>query len=391
MGEWHILTGEFPPDVGGVADYTQAVSAGLASAGDRVHVWSPGSAAGPVVEGEVIVHRSLRDFGRRGLADADRALDQFASPRRLLVQWVPHAYGFRSVNLGFCLWLWKRARRHGDRVEIMVHEASLAFREGSIRQDLAALIHRVMIIVLIRAASRVWFSIPEWERRWNRYRLGRSVEFRILPVPSNIPRAVDADGQGAVRARHLGKNRWLVGHFGMQSAHHADLWGRIAEAIVDANPAATLLLIGAGSATLRDAIVDRRPALAGSISATGKLDPAELSRHLRACDVLVQPYPDGINARRGTAMAALEHGRPIVTSVGRHTEPFWGATGAVELVEATPDAMAAAIRRLLEDPARRAALGRAASALYDARFDLRHTISALREAPREGAAGVRPG
>ena len=38
-----------------------------------------------------------------------------------------------------------------------------------------------------------------------------------------------------------------------------------------------------------------------------------LSRHLQACDVLVQPYPEGITSRRTSAMAALAHGRAIVT------------------------------------------------------------------------------
>src|SRR5688500_2261572 len=383
MNEWHILTGEFPPDVGGVADYTRAVSLGLAGAGDRVHVWCPGHEREPVIEDPLIVHRTIPDFGSRGLAAADRQLTEFPAPRLLLVQWVPHAFGYRSLNVGFCLWLWKRARIDRDRVEIMVHEASLAFREGSFRKDVAALIHRLMIIILLRAASRVWFSIPQWERRWARYRLGRAVEFRALPVPSNIPRVTDVSGRAAIRARHVGTNGWLVGHFGMQSAHQAELWARIAAALIARNQAVTLLLIGAGSTTLRDIIVQQTPALAGHIRATGKLESSELSQHLEACDVLIQPYPDGINARRGTAMAALAHGRPMVTSIGRHTEPFWQTSGAVELVEPAPEAIAAGTHRLLEDPARREALGETARQLYDTLFDLRHTVSALRDAQRE--------
>ena len=41
MTTWHIITGEYPPAPGGVSDYTEAVAAGLAAAGDEVHVWCP--------------------------------------------------------------------------------------------------------------------------------------------------------------------------------------------------------------------------------------------------------------------------------------------------------------------------------------------------------------
>ena len=27
------------------------------------------------------------------------------------------------MNVPFCLWLWRRAKKHGDAVEFMVHEA----------------------------------------------------------------------------------------------------------------------------------------------------------------------------------------------------------------------------------------------------------------------------
>ena len=35
---WAIITGEYPPDPGGVSDYTYLVATHLADAGDEVHV-----------------------------------------------------------------------------------------------------------------------------------------------------------------------------------------------------------------------------------------------------------------------------------------------------------------------------------------------------------------
>src|SRR6185295_19114886 len=117
---------EYPPQPGGVSDYTKLIANGLAAAGDEVHVWCPApedsetsdAENGTGDSGAVRVHR---DFGRFAPADLRRAgqgLDKFPAPRRLLVQWVPQGYGYRSLNLPFCLWLWHRARFIKDRVEV---------------------------------------------------------------------------------------------------------------------------------------------------------------------------------------------------------------------------------------------------------------------------------
>src|SRR5207249_3784653 len=111
--------------------------------GDGVHVWCP--SISPLEESApgLTVHRQLGRMSGRDLRQVSRRLNEFPAPRRLLVQWVPHGYGYHSMNLPFCLWLWNRARVWKDEVEIMVHEPFLAFREGSWKQDVAAAVHRM--------------------------------------------------------------------------------------------------------------------------------------------------------------------------------------------------------------------------------------------------------
>ena len=72
---WHVLTGEYPPVPGGVADYTQLVARGLAAAGDAVNVWTPQapwSLSSPVLspsdDDGVTVRRLPDHFGARSLA-----------------------------------------------------------------------------------------------------------------------------------------------------------------------------------------------------------------------------------------------------------------------------------------------------------------------------------
>src|ERR1700722_804511 len=112
----HIITSEYPPQPGGVSDYTQLVAEGLAHEGDEVHVWCPGNAGESTSAQGVHVHANLGSVTPEDLKGIGEQLDRFPGPRHILVQYVPHGYGYKSMNVPFCIWLWRRARKHGDRV-----------------------------------------------------------------------------------------------------------------------------------------------------------------------------------------------------------------------------------------------------------------------------------
>src|SRR4029077_1505112 len=118
---WHILTGEYPPQPGGVSDYTRLVARGLADAGDDVTIWAPPCGL-PGEEYPGITVRRLPDcFSPRSLWLAGRAFDRARDPKRWLVQYVPHAFGWKAANAPFCLWLWSRRR---DGIWVMFHEVA---------------------------------------------------------------------------------------------------------------------------------------------------------------------------------------------------------------------------------------------------------------------------
>ena len=395
----HIITSEYPPQPGGVSDYTRIVAEGLAAAGDEVHVWCPNLECGdlsPLSDGEaqldcsreadkhsgvkpphstVLVHREMGRFAPRSLRDASRLLDQFPSPRHVLVQWVPHGYGFNSMNIGICLWLWRRALR-GDEVELMVHEPSLGFGEGSWKHNIVASVHRLMTIILLRATRRVWVSIPAWEKRWRPYTLGRTVEFRWLPVGSNIPVAETPTQSRQIRERYLNDSGRLVGHFGSYDANTTAMLLKSVSPLMKHD--ATLLLLGHGSERMRAAVIEQNPAVADRVHATGSLSAGELSQHLSACDLMLQPYIDGVSSRRTSTMTALAHGVPVVTTEGKFTEPLWTASDAVALAQDV-DELVRSAARLLPDVTARQQLATAAKQLYEEHCHPRKTIDALRE------------
>jgi glycosyltransferase involved in cell wall biosynthesis len=383
---WHLITGEYPPQPGGVSDYTRLVATQLARAGDVVNVWAPGpdrsesvearTVEARMVEDGTIVHRLPGHFGLSALRVLDRALH--ATPGRILVQYVPHAFGMKAMNLPFALWLY--ARRKMD-IAVMFHEVTFPIhRSQAPRHNLLGAANRTMAALAAHAARRIFVSTVSWEKPL-RSLIPEDTRVVWLPVPSNIPVVKDREGIAAVRRSFSPATGPLIGHFGTFGGDIAGLLDKILPALLDEVPRAHVILIGRNSEQYATAIAGERPELARRIRASGSLPPCEVSMCISACDLLVQPYPGGIATRRGSAMAGLAHGRAIVTNSGHLTEPLWFERRAVAMAPAADVAAIAALARdLLGDTARREHLGKSGARLYADRFDICHTIAALRAA-----------
>ena len=178
----HLVTGEFPPQPGGVGDYTDRLSHALAGAGCEVYVWAPAPRGG----GAHVHPRAVGGFGRTGLLVLDRFLDDFPAPRTLLVQYAPQAYGMRGMNLGFCRWVLGR-RRLGDDVRVMFHEPFHPFVLRRPWRNALAVAHRAMAALLLRAARVAYVSTPAWERLLRPWAPARLGPMPWLPIPATIP------------------------------------------------------------------------------------------------------------------------------------------------------------------------------------------------------------
>lgn len=381
MAEWHLMTGEFPPQPGGVADYTYLLASHLEKEGHSVHVWCPNSGEEPVRLPGVVVHPELGHLSPTCLRRVSKLLDRFPQPRRLLVQWVPQAFGYRSMNVPFCLWLWNRVRTRRDRLDLMVHEAFSPFSKTSMKRSVMALAHRAMSMILLQAARNVWVATPRWESCLRPYALGRSTYFRWLPVPSNIPVHPDPLGPRIIRQQYArSREELLLGHFGSGNALVTSHLEAALTALMNTKAAFSFLLVGRATHLLRQRFLTLHPGWADWLHATGELAPEETSLHLAACDLFLQPYPDGVSTRRTSLMAALAHGVPVVTTVGPATESLWSQSQAVALAPTNhPVALAHLAKELMHHEPRRLRLARKARSLYQSRFDIQYTVQALNQ------------
>jgi glycosyltransferase involved in cell wall biosynthesis len=373
----HILTGEYPPQCGGVGDYTRLVADALTARGVAVHVWCPTVAT--ACERGVSLHRLPDAFGpgsRRMLEAALRA-----TPGSMLLQYVPNALGARGANLPFCLWL-LRVRRRGADVRVMFHEPYFYFSWRHPLGNVLALLQRVMAAVLLRASGVAYLSTESWVRYLRP--LGARTPMVVSPMPSTVAPSGDSAEVARWRARHAGHDNAspIVGHFGTFGDHVVSELAAAVPAILHAHATARFICIGRGSERFAAELCGRHPSLAGRIGATGAIPNGDVAAALRACDVALQPYPDGVTTRRTSVMAALANAVPTVSTVGALTEAVWEETGAVVLAAASdPRAIGAAVVALLRDPSRRAALAAAGRRAYDQRFSLDRTLDALLRTP----------
>ncbi|MDB4883289.1 MAG: hypothetical protein JWL95_2055 [Gemmatimonadetes bacterium] len=383
---WYIITCEYPPLVGGVSDHTLLLVRALTEAGDSVDLWCPPAGeddgAAPDVPGAT-VHVLPSRFGIDALRALRRVLREVPAGTRVLVQWVPTAFGWRMMNLPFALLLFAR---RGRMLELYVHEVGweISSRE-TIRRALAGVVQRVMTWLAARSARRVLVTIPAWGQRLHLLgvsALAKEQTVTWAPVPSNLPDRADAARVAEIRRGmlHGTRQRVIVGHFGTLSRYHATLMPHVVTRILDEGSDRIVLLVGRGGTTLRESILAARPDLASRLTATGSLSPDEASAHIAACDLLVQPYEDGVSARRGSLMAGLALGRPTITNRGSNTEDVWALERAVHLTDtAAPHAFATAVTKLMADAALRERLSVASARLHAERFALARGVALLRE------------
>lgn len=191
----------------------------------------------------------------------------------------------------------------------------------------------------------------------------------IIAIGSNIltPSAPDNDAHRRIwRERaNVPDDAFLLAYFGF--INHSKGVDTLLQALAQLDFPAHLLIIGGRTGTsdpTNAAYADHidvliaQLGLQSRITWTGFVDDEAVSAYLGVADVVVLPFRDGASYRRGTLMAAIHHGCPIIT-----TEPAVHIAQFDGLYRVPPqdaEALAAAITRLHQHPDQLATLRQAA-------------------------------
>jgi glycosyltransferase involved in cell wall biosynthesis len=357
-----IVTGEFPPMQGGVGDFTRELSTALSVVGHQVFVLAPVGSRWENAPAGCTLHATV---GHWNWSLAGR-----------LRRWV-RASGLDLVDLQY------QAAAYGMHPALNLLPPSLS---GA---PLVVTFHDLKVPYLFPKAGRLrWVAIRRLAQqaagvivtnREDRLRLEgvRATErLAVIPIGSNIPAQPPAGyDRAAWRAKWgVSPEETLLGYFGFLNESKGG--EELIEALYrlhEARIPVKLLMIGgrtgSSDATNRayadqiDMLIARR-GVQDRIMRTGYVPAEAVSAAFLAADICVLPYRDGISFRRGSLMAALAHGRPIVATQPAVELPELRHKQNVYLVApCNPLALAEAIIVLREDPVLRAQLAAGAEAL----------------------------
>lgn len=342
-----FITGEYPPMQGGVGDYTWKLGSALAAQGIDVHVLTSED-AGPthlLPAGVDNVYPVVHRWGW-GTARQVNIVVANAAPDIVHIQYQSAAFDLHpAINV-----LPRSLRDSPARVAVTFHDLRTPYlfpKAGPLRwRAVLELARGSDAAIVTNAEDRLHLSAyPELMSRLHEVPIGANV----LPhLPANYDRAAQRAVYG------VGPDDLLLCYFGfLNESKGGEELIEAAAHLVDSGLPAHLLMIGGhvGSSDPTNAAyldhVQQRVAELGlqqRVHWTGFVGADEVSAAFAASDVAVLPYRDGASFRRGSLMAALAHGMPIVSTTPavaipqlRHGDNIWLA--ATESGEALAQAV----------------------------------------------------
>jgi glycosyltransferase involved in cell wall biosynthesis len=353
-----LLSGEYPPQPGGIGDYTRALGSALAALGH-------GSVVLTIQGGQLLCYdlaaaerapepiAPVRGWGWASWTALRRALAEL-QPDVLHIQYQTGAFAMHPA-INFLPWR-LRAQTPRPRIAVTAHDLLPPYlfpKAGPARRRVtAALLACADALVLTNRADLA--TAAEMARR----------PATLIPIGSNIDAAPPPDFNRAAWRARLGveAEQPLIAFFGLLSRSKGvdTLLAALAQVPSDAR----LLVVGGEATAPADrayaAALQRTIAANGlseRVTITGHCPPADVSAHLLAADVVALPFADGASFRRGSLLAALAHGRPVVTTQPATPTPELADGENVLLIPpGDAPALAIAMRRVLADTELRARL-----------------------------------
>jgi len=360
-----ILCPSFPPGERpcGVGDFTRRLASALAEGGTEIAVLTGTGYRGAERIPGGKVRGIAREWGPRALGAVAAACREEGA-HALLVQYAPDLYppGPGWIN---SLPLAMRALSPGIPAVVSLHTVGVP-APGS-------MLGAALMILSAHALIATNEEVSHLLGKYLRPSLRKTVE---IPIGANVePPRRDPGARREARARFIAErgipaDAGLLAHFGLYYP------GKGAEQILEAagawkreGRAFRLFMIGArreGDGGFYEGLRARGRGLglAEEVIWTGYLPEEEASAILLGADLFLAPYEGGISTRRGSLMAALAHGLPVVSTPPRiPTRHFREGENFEPVPFGDAGALARAVPALLGDPARREKLARGADEL----------------------------
>ncbi len=364
-----LISAEYPPVTGGVADYTYHLAHALDRLGHRVAVLTTADGSGRTAveqdgSGVEVVSR-VQGWGVRNLTTIGQIVRELA-PDIVDLQYVPQMYGRGGLAPGIALVPFVLRMRTRARILCTLHEIASPWSLRP-RRAAAAAVHRAQMFSLLLAGDRFIVTNHRYAvqlRRWLRH----PSSVHEIPVGATIMPVALGEAEREELRRSIGVDGGvLVGDLSPQNVSK-----RPEDLIVilgSLDPRARLLLLGGleGDRARRHEFI-RLATEAGvidHITWVENLDAAQLSRYLSAIDIYVHTAGVGASTRSTSLVSALAHGLAAVAYRGPETSNAFVDGGNILLVQPGDSrSLTEGVRRLIDDPILKARVATGASVLY---------------------------
>ncbi len=369
-----LITGEYPPMEGGVGAFTRELAQALASQQHEIHILTSKKAR---PETAVSNWRALSQPIDLGFARLYPFVRKWRWPALSTVaDWVMR-YDLEVVNIQYQaaayhmgspaanLLPWRL--RYLTKTIVTFHDLRVPYlfpKAGRLRETAV----RYM-------ARQAHGAIVTNQADYQTLLTSTDTPLCQIPIGSNITTYTPNHVEKAEVREKLGlpPDGCLLGYFGfLNESKGADT---LIDALAQLNGRCHLVFIGGqtgSSDPTNQEFLDRLQAqiaargLAKRVHWTDFLPDQRVSTHLHAADLIVMPYRDGVSLRRGTLMAALAHGRPLITTYPVVPTPELVHGENVWLIPPEdPFELSEAVRALLENDALRQNLGAGAAQVAD--------------------------
>ena len=355
-----MICAALPPQLDGLGDYTAQLAAELVQR-NRVTVLTCEGEQHKSIPGVKIVPAFRPDLP--GSCVRLLPFIEAEAPDWVVLQYQPFAYGKWGRNL-YLPHVMAQMKRQMPvvRQAVMVHEPFVPIEDW--KRAIMTTWQRWQLWQLGHSADVVFFSIDPWAQRFRRWFPGKPVLH--LPVGANIPRVAVSRSGGTRPVGNIGR---ISGsrHF-WHGACPSRLLNYAYDAVVavrNSGRQVVVLYMGPHGQTVQQVMGDI------PLIAEGPLDAEEISRRFAAVDIYLAPFDDGISTRRGSLMAALQHGVATVGTCGSRTDTLLKQEdgSAFLLAEAhSSDEFCAHTLRLAQSADLRRQIGTQGQRLYETRF-----------------------
>jgi glycosyltransferase involved in cell wall biosynthesis len=363
-----LITARVPPERNGVGDYAYHLGRQLARLGHSVTiVTASGQRPDEAEHGRFRVVPVIPRWNLAGMRVLLRVVRDLR-PDVVNVQWVPYLWARRGINFALPFAV-LRLKRAGFTTITTAHEAYVPFDTWS--RLVTGPVQRLQFLLLAAGSTRILMTAGGWRRLVLRYLPWRSRDVSCVSVGSNIVPGAGASplDRAAVRTR-LGfrPDEIVIAVFSPFSAGKMlHLVSRTWSILRGRHPRLRFVVIGCTADELQRGAGQVR--WEPPVQCTGFLPPAGVSDWLWATDLLLAPFDDGMSTRRTSAIAALAHHVPVVSTRGFMTDAHVFEGGPVVLVDVDDEqGFVDAAEWLISEDAVRSALRESSARFFADRF-----------------------